>query len=262
MSKGDVALPKGFEGLGNAAEYAAALTQSAQENSSGGGNFDTDLLKLDQRSGDWAYGPADDEVELTEDDELLVHPGEFQHGLLDWAGQAPSKPYSDVMVPVTDPMPDEEELEEPKGEWKVQARALLVHLTDDYDEEEGRPQIEFKISSKGGLNAMGDLQRKVAQQIRAQLKAGTAFICPIVKLGNRPFTTSHGDHRAPVFNIIAWANVEGDREEEPAVIPPKASGPSRKKGTRKKAASKKASRKKTPKAAATRSSGGRRRRTR
>lgn len=199
----------------------SALQQALTNVSTGepaGGSFDgRELLKM--IDGEWMYGQ--EQVEISPSELVAVNPGSFQHGWICWVD---SEVMGEVMVPVSQPLPDVSRLEtfmvpaDPKKGVPEHPAKWDSQLRFDAQMDDGT-QLLYKISSLGGKEAV----KKLAQSIGSQLSVDAQKPVALVSL-----TSTSYEHKKyntvykPVFTITGWTGMDGvapppeEEEDEPA----------------------------------------------
>jgi hypothetical protein len=175
-----------------------------------------ELLKFASRTQKWVFGK---EEEPLGDDCIAVNPGSFVHGRTVWTGGNNSTFVDEIMVPITNPLP------EPKAGWEEQgdvSKQVQVDLQPIEGEFKGEP-LRFRANSYGGVNAVQDLAGKLADRLEEDAHDG--FFIPVVLLEYSTY-----DHKTwgrlgnPIFKIVDWMNTDGKREsgggKKKAIAPP------------------------------------------
>lgn len=161
-------------------------------------------LKFAARQQRWTFGK---QAEVLGDDRIAVHPGSFRHG---WACWDDNVNKGEEMVPVTEPLPDPNEL----PAWSTQGkltRQYQVDLQVLEGEHIGVP-LRFRSNSYGGTNAVQDLMGKLADRLET---TDTQYVIPVVVLDADPYEHEKwGPTANPVFRIVDWASPEGELEKE------------------------------------------------
>lgn len=172
-------------------------------------------LKLEQNSGDWVYGAAD---ELVEDAAIwAINIASFEQGWVCWHRSQLVGRHSRK---ATEPPLMEHELPAlPVGqEWKPMKKFDLKCVGGGNEGVE----VTYETSSLGGLRALSSITRAIGERCRT----GAVDIIPVVSLSSHtyPNKISGKDVRNPDFSIIGWSdgnsipdNTQPVLEEEPAV---------------------------------------------
>jgi hypothetical protein len=184
---------------------AAALAQSAGAvGGSGGGD---DLFMRFTKFGSWEYGPSNTEVE--EGSIWAVNPEGFKHGFIAWDQDNTSQgPTGELLVPATQPMPNEADLPAVSGSW---SQCIAVQMRCTNGEDKG-VQILWKANSKGARKAYATL----LQAVIARVGEGHADVVPLVSLEADSYNhKTYGKIFAPMVEVVGWADMEGNTAEEP-----------------------------------------------
>lgn len=191
----------------NVLNMAAALANSAaQAGSQGSGELFAKMTKF----GEFVYGA--DNTEFEEGSVWAVNPQGFFHGFTAWGTKdhgTDGSNVGEVMVPATTPMPLESELPQVKGNW---AKAVGIQMRCTDGEDEGT-QVLFKTNSVGGRKAYASL----LQAVIGRIQAGKADCVPLVECESDHYVhKTYGKIFTPEFKIVGWANMDGNKAEEPA----------------------------------------------
>jgi pyruvate/2-oxoglutarate dehydrogenase complex dihydrolipoamide acyltransferase (E2) component len=206
----------------NTSSHAVASLQTLKQ---GLANVKTSLpettgepfLRLD---GVWLYGPENIEVEPGS--QWAINPLSFKHGFCSWTRHpAESKKKNElvgeVMVAMTAPKPAQVELRDTGWDWNDQVSFQLKCLTG----EDVGEQVLYKNSSKGGINATGEL----IGAIMAQLDKDPSRPVPVVTLDKDFYNhKTYGRTDIPVFKIERWVELS---DELPADAPAAQSEPAK-----------------------------------
>lgn len=179
---------------------ANALANSqVQENTSAGG---VDFLKMDFETGEWLIGRDQD---IVTDDLILVNTPSLKHGWTLWSGGQPQKSHVSFTQPLPAPMA-------PIGEDVAsEARSFDGALVDD------QSPLSFDVNSLGGRKGVD----RLLGAIKAHAAAGSGYLYPKVKLTSESYANKKRGGKLtfnPVFEVIAWCNVEGEEEPESAEV--------------------------------------------
>jgi hypothetical protein len=184
----------------NISNMATALATSAA--TVGGGAMDGELYCRFTKTGDWIYGIEDTEVE--EDSTWAVNVAQFQHGFIAWP-EGGGAPTGEVLVPATQPMPNQAELPEVDGTW---SKCVAVQMRCMSGEDEG-VQIIWKANSTGGRKAYAKLLKAVVDRIQS----GDEAVVPIVTLGSDSYKhKQYGKIYTPEITISGWVTMDGAEE--------------------------------------------------
>jgi hypothetical protein len=176
----------------------------------GGGK---DLIKLDKSAGTWGIGQADEPMQVGST--WWINILSICHGFVCWSdykGARKNERLGEIMCPMSQPKPPKP-AEIDGFAFKEQRSFEAVCLTG---EDEGR-EVQFKNSSTGTLKGMN----KLADAIKAQLRANRAFPCPVVVFKSEKYR--HGDYGwiwNPIFEPVDWATMQGELLSETGLIAP------------------------------------------
>jgi hypothetical protein len=176
----------------------------------------TAILKMD-KTGAWVFGANHTEVE--DNSEWAVNPNSFVHGYICWGRR---EVLAEILRPISEPLP---ELPLPpagsdKG-WEAQV-GMHLHCLSGQD---AGVEVKYTATSMGGRNSVG----KLALQVGARIDEEQANGVPKEKMTPVAVVTLQSDsykHReygkvfTPVFNVIRWISLEGDKAEAPAAEAP------------------------------------------
>jgi hypothetical protein len=165
----------------------------------GGGN---PLMKLDKGTGLWVLGQKNDEVQ--EGARWLVNPITFMHGWVCWiqgVNGAKNRKAGEVMGPMTraaPPQPDpiDDKPFTPQGSFELKCMEGV---------DEGLQAI-YRSPSQGGVEGISTL----VQAFQRHFVQDRAYPCPIVMLKNTSYTGNYGRVYKPVFEIVGWADMDGN----------------------------------------------------
>lgn len=177
----------------------------------------TPFLRL-LRDGQWAMGAQDTQIAMGT--EAIINPLSLQHGYSCWTNRGPKEGKNellgDEMWKITQPKPAAHTLPEqidPRTQqpcvWKDQMSFELKFL----DGSEKGQQALYKQTSVGGMRLMAEIMDALEQR----LGGGTAYVFPIVRMGVDSYQhASYGKTYVPQMEIVGWANLNGDEEEDAA----------------------------------------------
>lgn len=155
--------------------------------------------------GRWSYGAEGYVIEG--DERFVINANSLQHGWILWTSRGDKK---QAMAPISQPHPDQSEVCNPSqlnaDDQLSEGRSFrLVDLA------EGTSFI-YETNTLGGRDAWGS----VLQALAAQLQSGeTQFIHPVVELGGaQPYTRNGRTVYKPAFNLIGFADEDGNLESE------------------------------------------------
>ena len=166
--------------------------------------------------GDWVFGQEDNEVK--DGTEAVVNPLSIKHGYVSWPDrkQSPngSKRPREYMVGLSQPLPAAHEMpaqeeSDPNTVYQPWADQIAFDLKFVDGKHKGT-QVTYKTNSVGGMNA----SRALLDAILAKLAEDSAYVCPVVALGKDSYKhPTYGKTYVPVFEIVGWANLEGEEED-------------------------------------------------
>lgn len=189
------------------------LTRLVARAPSGGSEF----LKFG-KDGIWTFGQQAKQVD-PENDFALVNVLSVKEGFVCWTNfdaklKKKNEKKGEVMVPAGQVI-NQDNLEDHGWEWKAQQAFDLKFLEGGHV----GAQTRYVTSSQGGLEAAGALLDAVIVRVQS----GTPFFFPIIALAQDSYIhASWGKTYKPVFEIVGWADTEGNEdpefvEEAPAV---------------------------------------------
>lgn len=180
-------------------ELATALAVTPIPSTASGG--DGGFLKFDYKTGEWDFGKAGDDVS---NEEILVNSFTLEHGWVIWSGGVPSK----SMASFRDPVPP---APAPIGkDYPKEAVGFTGAFNDGL-------AFQFDSSSYGGRKGWDAL--RTALNARAVANPGSEYLFPKCTLASESYNhAQYGILFNPVFEIVAWCNVDGDVEAEPAPV--------------------------------------------
>jgi len=204
----------------NIVNMATALAQSASQ---AGASTSSDAYMKFSKFGEWIYGVENTEVE--EGSIWAVNPLGFVHGWTAWGTKehgTNGQNVGEMMVPATQPMPQEGNLPTVKGNW---AKGIGIQMRCTNGEDEG-VQVMFKSNSLGGRKAYA----AILQSVVARITAGEPHCMPLVKLGNDSYDhKEYGKIFTPVLEVVGWAAHDAEKPvAESATVdrlPPHADAP-------------------------------------
>lgn len=161
------------------------------------------IIKMD-KTGHWVFGA--DQTEVEDDATWAINPFSFVHGFIAWGE---GEVLGEKMVPVSEPLP---EMDAPppgaKRGWEPQVGMSLKCVSGSDKDMEAR----YTVTSVGGKRAVQTL----AVAIAAQVEADQSKPVPIVRLKKDHYThKSYGRIYTPVFEIVEWVGMDGERDEAP-----------------------------------------------
>ena len=143
-------------------------------------------------------------MEPEEDARWAVNPYSFQHGVIQWVD---SKVNAEVMVPVTQPMPQKgEPVNDSEGKACGFDEQLAFQLQCVSGEDKG-VQVLFKSTSVGGKKAVGAL----ATAIAAAAGRGDEAVIPVVLLETSSYQhKKYGKIYTPELSVVEWLTPAGE----------------------------------------------------
>ena len=210
-----------------AASLVAALesASSAIRNSSG----DMPFLRL-LKSGEWVHGGDDNDVE--NGSLWAVDPNSFSMGFQAWGSDADL--LGEEVRLVTEQPLLRSELKEVGGEWKPLMGCTFVCISGM---DEGL-QVSYKVTSKGGIKALGKLMQELVSRIKTNPEDGSYV--PVIELGVDHYKhKTYGRIYTPLFDIKDWSTEEAlsggeyEDEAEEAEPEPEPKKPARKRASKK-----------------------------
>lgn len=180
----------------------------------------TVIIKMD-KTGHWVFGA--DQTEVEDESTWAVNPFSFLHGFIAWGE---GEVLGEKMVPVTEPLPEMEAAPpNAKRGWEAQVGMSLKCLTGADKDMEAR----YTVTSVGGKRAV----QQLAVAIAAQVEKDQSKPVPVVRLKKDHYThKSYGRIYTPVFEIVEWVSMDGERDEPesaeaPAEAPAAEAAPAR-----------------------------------
>jgi hypothetical protein len=174
------------------------------------------------KDGDWVFGKEDHA--LAEGEEAIFNVMSIQHGFSCWTNKAPNEGKNEllgeVMVPVMQPLPDVLALKQHPTPWKQQLAVDLKLVSGPHAGKE----LHFKTTAVGGVNAM----RGLLDAVLAQMDVSEEYVFPIVSIGVDSYKhSSYGKTYFPVFDVVGWADTNGEEEGNPDAVETRALPPAR-----------------------------------
>lgn len=216
---------KSFGSVDAVRKYSGALRAATRGISAGN---DRDILKIDDRNGDWTFGQDNTYVER--DDLWAVNPLTIKHGYIAFDGgrdiaETKDGDRAEMLFSVTQELPEYDDLPEldirsKKGrdetKWKFQMAVELVCVEGPNKGAE----VVYKPGSMGGLRAV----RMIAEEIARRFDDEDADThVPVVELDSRSYHNKRYNKEVynPLMHIIEWAGLDdtkfesAGRDEEP-----------------------------------------------
>jgi len=187
-------------------DYAAALMSGIAESKAstivaGGGK---DLLRM-LKSGEWVFGQSNEEVQPGS--RWVANVMSFAHGWCCWVEGGPGQKNElrgEIMVSMAKSKPP---CPAPvDGTPYKEQRVFDLKCLDGAD---AGTEVTHKVGSIGGMRATLDLLDKV----RGRLATNPRYSCPVLTLGNDHYDhTKWGRIYTPVFEVVGWADINGNLE--------------------------------------------------
>lgn len=156
------------------------------------------FLRFDFQTGKWTCGKEQEDVTGLE---AIINTATIGIGWTMWVAGTPKK----SIVPFDQPLPP---AMPPEGQvFPQEARVLAGAFTD------GSGEFVFETNSLGGRNGVDAIIKQVI--LRAQ-QGHETFLYPVVEFSSSSYThKTHGRLiHTPLFAIIAWADINGVREDQ------------------------------------------------
>ena len=176
------------------------------------------IIKMD-KTGHWVYGA--DQTEAEDDARWAVNPFSFVHGFIAWGD---GEVLAEKMASVTQPLPELDAAPpSAKKGWEQQVGLMLKCLTG----EDAGLECRYTTTSVGGKRAVQNLAVAIASQVEKDPERPV----PIVVLKKDHYQhKSYGRIYTPVFEIVEWVSMDGERDEDsatPAEAAPEEAAPAR-----------------------------------
>lgn len=165
------------------------------------------ILKMD-KTGHWVFGA--DQTEVEDDSTWAINPFSFVHGFIAWGD---GEVLGEKMVSVAEPLPELDAAPGgAKNGWQKQVGLSLKCVSGEDESLECR----YATTSVGGVRSVQALAVAIATQVE---KDPTKPV-PIVKLKKDHYQhKSYGRIYTPVFDIIEWVSMDGNKAEAEAEAP-------------------------------------------
>jgi hypothetical protein len=176
------------------------------------------IIKMD-KTGHWVFGA--DQTDVEEDSTWAVNPFSFIHGFIAWGD---GEVLGEKMVSVSEPLPEMEAAPpNAKRGWEAQIGMSLKCLSGSDKGMEAR----YTVTSVGGKKAVQALAVAIAEQVEKDQGKPV----PVVHLKKDHYThKSYGRIYTPVFEIVEFVSMDGERDEDaaaPAEAAPEEAAPAR-----------------------------------
>ena len=173
-----------------------------------------DLIKLDKSDGSWSMGQSSDPVQ--DGAQFWINVLSMSHGYVCWSnyeGRKKNERLGEIMAPMSAPKPPKPNPIDGfpfKDQRSFEAICLI-------GEDAGR-KVKFSNGSVGTLKAF----KKLEDAVKAQLRKNRNYPCPVLEFESEKYR--HGDYgwiQNPIFRIVDWADLAGNRmsEADPAAAP-------------------------------------------
>ena len=162
------------------------------------------ILKMD-KTGHWVFGA--DQTEVEDDSTWAINPFSFVHGYIAWGD---GEVLGEKMVSVADPLPELDAAPpQAKNGWQKQVGLSLKCISG---EDEGL-ECRYATTSVGGVRSVQALAVAIAAQVEKDATKPVA----IVRLKKDHYQhKSYGRIYTPVFDIVEWVSMDGNKAEAPA----------------------------------------------
>ena len=162
----------------------------------------TAILKMD-KTGHWVFGA--DQTEVEDDSTWAINPFSFVHGFIAWGD---GEVLGEKMVGVAEPLPDMDVA--PPGAKRGWEKQVGLSLKCASGEDEGL-ECRYSTTSVGGVRAVQALAVAIATQVEKDPTKPVA----VVRLKKDHYQhKSYGRIYTPVFDIVEWVGMDGNKAEE------------------------------------------------
>ena len=160
------------------------------------------ILKMD-KTGHWVFGA--DLTEVEKGTRWAVNPFSFVHGFIAWGD---GEVLGEKMVSVAESLPDVDAAPGgAKNGWQKQVGLSLKCISG---EDEGL-ECRYATTSVGGVRSVQALAVAIAAQVEKDATKPVA----IVRLKKDHYQhKSYGRIYTPVFDIVEWVSMDGNKAEE------------------------------------------------
>lgn len=204
----DIALAQAqASALEAAQKLVGGLRRTVDEAPSGGGDY----LRFG-KDGQWVFG-LDAKAVDSAHDTALMNALSVQAGFVCWSDYPKEEKKKNTklgerMAPVSNPI-DPSSLPEHGWAWTPQQSVEFKFIEGPH----AGKQVKFVTSSMGGMERLAGLIDLVIERV----SAGSPFFFPVVLFtGDHYQHPSYGKTYKPVFDVVGWADVNGNEEPEDA----------------------------------------------
>ena len=168
------------------------------------------IIKMD-KTGHWVFGA--DQTEVEDDATWAINPFSFVHGFIAWGGTntaAAGTVLGEKMASVAEPLPEVGPAPElATNGWQKQVGLSMKCVSG---EDEGL-ECRYAAISVGGVKAVQALAVAIATQVEKDATKPVA----IVRLKKDHYQhKSYGRIYTPVFDIVEWVSMDGNKAEAEA----------------------------------------------
>lgn len=162
------------------------------------------IIKMD-KTGHWVFGA--DQTEVDDDSTWAVNPFSFIHGFIAWGE---GEVLGEKMVSVAEPLPEMEAAPpNAKRGWEPQVGMSLKCVQGADKDMEAR----YTVTSVGGKRAVQQLAVAIAEQVEKDQSKPV----PVVRLKKDHYMhKSYGRIYTPIFEVVEWVSMDGERDEDEA----------------------------------------------
>lgn len=185
----------------SASSLAAALVESQiQETTSGAGKA---FMKFDFKTGSFSFGRENEDIT---GEEIVINANSLAHGWVLWVNGSAQK----TLVPFNQPIP--EQMASVGSDQPSAARAFEAAFLEEGDDT----ILVFETNSYGGRQGFDSL---LSQLKGRALQGETEYLYPLVSLASTSYKHKQGNTiHNPDFKVVAWLDVNGNRQEEVSAI--------------------------------------------
>jgi hypothetical protein len=172
------------------------------------------LLRL-LKSGKWVFGQQNDVVQAGS--KWIVNTASMQHGWACWTDDpaaAKNELKGESMGSIFDDKPVQPMPADGRWPFKEQFSFDLKCMSG----EDAGTQVHFKTTSLGGKRA---IMEQLVPAIDRQIDIDPVHVYPIMKLEVDSYPhTKYGETFVPIFDIVGWADQEGNAASGPQLVKP------------------------------------------